>query len=168
MTKFNYALKQEDYTLQNALLWGVALGHWQKVQTGNLGNRCVHALIATVHTLPIIGQISSLAERYIVTHFSDQPLPDLTQRKVTPINDKEMVDSNSAKTVTPPSVTPLVTPPVAPLPPPVEEAVKKALGPAVKGSKFKDFQDIKEYYEARLLPLKTTLDEAEFSKRSGD
>jgi hypothetical protein len=167
MTKFNYSLNQNDYTLKNALFWGVCLGHWQKTKIGALGNRCVHAIIAALHLLPIIGQISSLAERFIVIHFSDKTTTDITQKKITQIKAvkqtpnmpmKESVKELELKPVRKIAEEPVVKPTI--------EVIKKPAPQPVKGVEFKNFQDIKDYYDVYLLPKKSKLSTEEFSERS--
>src|SRR2546429_459707 len=91
MTKFNYSLDQNNYTVKNMLFWGVCLGHWQKVKAGTLGHRFVHAMIAALQVSPIFGQIFSLAEGLIVTYFGDKTTVDITQKKISQIKDEKSV-----------------------------------------------------------------------------
>lgn len=75
MSNFNYALDVKKYTWKNALLWGNFTGHVKKAQTGSLGRRAVHLLIALIELPPIIGQIASIFEKLIVCAFSTKPKP---------------------------------------------------------------------------------------------
>lgn len=70
MINFHYALNPEDYTLDNALFWGNCESHFQKAKESSDCDRFVHGLIFLLELLPIIGQIASLAEKFIVTHYS--------------------------------------------------------------------------------------------------
>ncbi len=70
MAEFNYSLDRADYTWKNALLWGNCWGHCKKVTKGSLCSRVVHALIAFVELIPILGQIASIFEMIIVTKCS--------------------------------------------------------------------------------------------------
>lgn len=84
MTKFNFALKNDEYTWTNALLWGNCSGHWKKIGTGSLGNSIVHIIIALVECLPIISQIASISEKLIVSSSMDKEnSKPLSQKKVT-------------------------------------------------------------------------------------
>jgi hypothetical protein len=60
-----YSLNTEDYTWKNALLWGNFANHYKKAQTGCLGDRAVHILIAAAQFLPVISQIISIFEMVI-------------------------------------------------------------------------------------------------------
>ena len=91
MTRLNYCLNQDNYSSRNSSSWGICLGHWQKVQTGTLDDRLVHALIAVTHSIPIVGQISSRAEKYIVNHFNGTTPKDLSQKNISQIDAKESV-----------------------------------------------------------------------------
>lgn len=62
----DYSLDKTSYTWKNAFLWGNFRQHCQKANTGSLGHRVVHALIAAAEILPIIGQIASIFEKIIV------------------------------------------------------------------------------------------------------
>ncbi len=84
---FNYSLDTKNYTWTNAFFWGNFLGHCKKAQEGNLGNRLVHALIATAEFFPLIGQVASICEMLIVKNFSDPsnqlPSPPLSSRRIS-------------------------------------------------------------------------------------
>jgi hypothetical protein len=82
MTILNYSLDQSEYTLKNALLWGVFLGHCKKTQNGSLSDRCVHLMIAAAEFLPFASQITSLTERYITSYYF-KPSEDLSEKKIT-------------------------------------------------------------------------------------
>jgi hypothetical protein len=69
MTNFNYSLSFEDYTWENAILWGNFKGHCKKVNEGTFDHRLVHVLIAAFEFLPIIGQIASIFETIIIKNF---------------------------------------------------------------------------------------------------
>src|ERR1700733_7612011 len=71
MTNFNYSLALEDYTWENAILWGNFKGHCKKANEGTFGHRVVHVLIAAVELLPIIGQIASIFETIIIRNFGN-------------------------------------------------------------------------------------------------
>jgi hypothetical protein len=70
MINFHYALNREDYTLDNALFWGNCELHLQKAKESSDCDRFVHGLIFLLEFLPIIGQIASLFEKFIVTNYS--------------------------------------------------------------------------------------------------
>ena len=72
MPHFNHSLDKTDYSWKNCLLWGNFAGHCKKAREGSFGNRLIHALIAAIEFLPIIGQISSICEKVIVEKFSSQ------------------------------------------------------------------------------------------------
>lgn len=82
--KFDNALAFNDYSAQNALLWGNCAAHFRKACSGNWRDHKVHLLIAVVELLPIIGQIASIFEAIIVR---------IVVRK-TCIEDKKMVFHN--------------------------------------------------------------------------
>ncbi len=67
MDKFNYTIK--EYSLPKALLWGNCVSHWNEAETGNLKGRKVHRLIAIIEAVPLLGQLASLIEYFIVTQF---------------------------------------------------------------------------------------------------
>ncbi len=69
----DYALNSADYTWKNALLWGYFSEHCKKVAEGNLKDRVVHALIAVVELLPIVGQIASIFEKIITANIDPTP-----------------------------------------------------------------------------------------------
>ncbi len=78
MSNFNYSLGEHyNYNIENALLWGNFSGHCREAngafQNGKLGKWAVHTLIALTELLPVIGQIASLFERFIITTFSASP-----------------------------------------------------------------------------------------------
>jgi len=69
MPNLNYALKDQDYTWKNALLWGNFSKHClQAKNSTNWGSRIIHSLIAAIELIPVISQISSILEKLIVTH----------------------------------------------------------------------------------------------------
>jgi len=83
---FNCFLEKEDYTWANALLWGNFIGHAKKIREGSLGDRIVHALIAISESIPIIGQIASIAEKLIVNiYYNFQSSQPLNGRKATAV-----------------------------------------------------------------------------------
>lgn len=63
-----------EYNLKKAFNYGVMVDHAKKVMSkeGSLGERIVHALITSIHIIPVIGQISALAESLIATKLHDQ------------------------------------------------------------------------------------------------
>jgi hypothetical protein len=67
--QFNYALNIKDYTLKNALLYGIFYGHCKKATQGSLANRTVHVIIAGLELLPIFSQIASVFEMLIIARF---------------------------------------------------------------------------------------------------
>jgi hypothetical protein len=69
MANFNYSLSFEDYTWENAFLWGNFKGHCKKANEGTFGHRIIHVLIAAAEFLPIIGQIASIFEMIIIKNF---------------------------------------------------------------------------------------------------
>lgn len=66
MSRFNYSLNLENYSLKNALLWGNFLGHCEETRHGTLQYRAVQMLIAASLLLPIFSQIGSIFEMIIV------------------------------------------------------------------------------------------------------
>lgn len=62
-----YAL--DNYNLSKSLCWGNCWGHLQKTCEGPLLDRVVHLVIALFEAIPIIGQIISLFEQYIVQNY---------------------------------------------------------------------------------------------------
>lgn len=65
----NIALTHDQYTISNALLWGNCSAHAKRSCSGSLGGRVVHVIIAAVELIPLIGQIVSLFEMFLGTHF---------------------------------------------------------------------------------------------------
>lgn len=88
---FNYSLKPTDYTWENALLWGNFYKHCKKSQEGHLQDRIIHGLIAAAEFLPIISQISSIAEMIIVNnfHINAQNPDNLKNKSVTKIAEED-------------------------------------------------------------------------------
>lgn len=74
MSKLNYSL--ENYTWKKAFKLGVMADHAKKIvaKEGKLGVRIVHALITAVHLIPVIGQITQIAEAIIVTKYRDKDM----------------------------------------------------------------------------------------------
>lgn len=72
MSRLNYS--NEHYTWKKAFQYGVMSDHAKQVvaKEGRLGNRLVHALITALHLLPLIGNITQLAEAIIVTKHRDK------------------------------------------------------------------------------------------------
>jgi hypothetical protein len=66
MSILKYSVDIDQYTFKNALLLGNAINHAKEGMKGTLGNRIVHWIIAVVEFLPIVGQIASLFEKFIV------------------------------------------------------------------------------------------------------
>lgn len=69
MLNFQCALPLESYTWRNALLWGNFKEHCDASKKGKILDRVIHALIAAVEFLPIVGQIASIFEKVILTGF---------------------------------------------------------------------------------------------------
>lgn len=73
MTYFSSNVEQ---SWQKALLWGYFVGHCKEAKKGNWRNRVIHLLIAATQFLPIISQVSSLAEKLLFDSFiSGKQLP---------------------------------------------------------------------------------------------
>ncbi len=90
MDGLKYSLN--NYSFQKALLWGNFSGHVNKAKEGKWGNRIVHALIAAVEFLPIVGQFASIFEFAIV-----EASRSLSGRKV-----KIQTDTNNISSTTNP------------------------------------------------------------------
>ena len=119
MINFHYALNRKDYTLDNALFWGNCESHFQKAKESSGCDRFVHGLIFLLELLPIIGQIASLAERFIVTHYStpNQHSVDWSQRNVTLLTDSipkfsDWILEQAARKIPIAANPPLALPPV--------------------------------------------------------
>lgn len=82
MTHFNYSLDHTNYTLKNALTWGNFRGHCKEVGKGHWTKSTVHLLIAAMEILPIISQIASLMEKFIMNKWNHPSPPSLTHRQV--------------------------------------------------------------------------------------
>ncbi|MBA2729097.1 MAG: hypothetical protein H0U49_13115 [Parachlamydiaceae bacterium] len=94
MPIFDYALK--DYSQVNPWLWGNFIEHAKEAQTGSLGKRTVHVIICATQFLPIISQIASLFERFLVLHFSAlHQSKSLLTKNVTKSTSGENVDSQA-------------------------------------------------------------------------
>lgn len=92
MTDFNYSLDKTNYSWRNAFLWGNFVGHCKKANEGNLGNRIVHVLIASIEFLPIISQMSSICEKLIIENLSStasSKTQSLTDRQISRETSKE-------------------------------------------------------------------------------
>ncbi len=70
MIQFNYSLDVTDYTLNNALLYGVFYGHCKRAMQGRWDNRVVHVIIAALELVPVVSQVVSLFEMFMVMSFS--------------------------------------------------------------------------------------------------
>ncbi|QLH36035.1 MAG: DUF2263 domain-containing protein [Parachlamydiaceae bacterium] len=88
----NYTLQSVHYTWKNALLWGNFFEHCKEVRKGNLCHRIVHSLIALTQVCPILSQISSIAEKLIVTYCLESSNHMLDPARITkekpPVADK--------------------------------------------------------------------------------
>jgi len=64
----NILICRSDYSVLNALNWGNCRRHWNRALSPEIPRiqRVVHGLIALIQSLPIIGQLASLAEYAIV------------------------------------------------------------------------------------------------------
>lgn len=92
MSKFNYALDRQEYTLNNALFWGNCVGHYEKAKHASWGPRMVHVIIVILEYLPVVGQIASIFEMVIVRCCGSNVPPNLELQKTSP---------HSSLTVTP-------------------------------------------------------------------
>lgn len=97
---FDFALKQDDYTWENALLWGNFIEHCKRVkEETSLQGRVIHVLIAAIELLPIISQISSLFEMIIVNNFrpNEQQKGNLSNKSIEDISQdvKNQNDKNN-------------------------------------------------------------------------
>lgn len=91
---FKYTLNADEYTWKNALLWGNCIGHVKKICEGRLGDRTVHALIALAELPPIIGQIVSIAEKFIVTSNAIQTTEPHSSLQIERNDDQESSNLN--------------------------------------------------------------------------
>ena len=91
MKDLDYSLPSRDYTWKNAFLWGNFKGHCRKAMHGAFSERFVHILIAMTELLPVLSQITSLFEKFIVEKFK-QPdsKSDLSQRRILFIHCKSL------------------------------------------------------------------------------
>ncbi|HEY4831497.1 MAG TPA: hypothetical protein VIH61_02945 [Waddliaceae bacterium] len=87
MVNFNYSLPFEDYTWENAILWGNFKGHCKKADEGTFGHRVIHVLIAAAEFLPIIGQIASIFETIIIKNFGKP-----AERQVDPAENDQIIN----------------------------------------------------------------------------
>jgi len=95
MAIFDFALK--DYSQVNPWLWGNFIEHVKEAKTGSLGKRTVHLIICAVEFLPVISQIASLFERFLVLQFS--PLhksKSLLYKNVTNSNPNGKIDHQAS------------------------------------------------------------------------
>lgn len=98
MPHFNYALKPEQYSIKNALLWGNCACHLKEATKGSFGRRIAHGLIALIELTPGISQIASLFEKFLVEHFrqSDRKTAakPLSSKKISvgPISSQQAAD----------------------------------------------------------------------------
>lgn len=65
MSTMSYSLDTKDYTLSNAMCWGMCSRHWEKG----------HKAIACIEAIPVIGQIASLFEMIIVCGLAEDEVP---------------------------------------------------------------------------------------------
>ncbi len=78
-------MQQIDYSLGKCLNWGVSLRHLSLVSTtwkrGTCSKAIQHLLIGLVEVVPVVGQIVSLAERYLVRKLSKNNIDVLQNTK---------------------------------------------------------------------------------------
>lgn len=67
MTTPSYFLDSSNYTWKNALMWGICVAHSKRAWSdkGHWGNRLVHVILAGFEAIPLLGQVTSIFEKFI-------------------------------------------------------------------------------------------------------
>lgn len=103
----NHSIDTEYYTWKKALLWGNFKYHCQMAKKGKLSHRIIHLLIAAIEFPPILSQVASIFEMFIVKNFgitSFQDFPSLSSKKIMKLDKNQSLNPSDFENSSPNSL----------------------------------------------------------------